>query len=208
MAAATEEVSGTKMSAAEKLILERSIGGAEKVGEEIGEDSLLAGLTCVFACVNYPRARDAFQDFLSHRIHTVLDVSDHGIVTLPPAFFASEEVNRRLVEFDCSRNYLTELPAALGTCVALQTLDCDNNELRTLPAELFACADLNVLLAANNPFTDLPAKSRELFDIDGNSSDQEDSDQRFDRRTWIVGRLRKWWAAQLAARRVKAARAT
>lgn len=55
-------------------------------------------------------------------------------------------------------NALTELPADLGACTALQTLSIGSNRLTGLPASLGRLQRLRELSASSNLLTDLPAE--------------------------------------------------
>src|SRR5690606_24993521 len=59
-------------------------------------------------------------------------------------------------------NRITQLPEALGDCLALQKLMLAGNQLQALPASLARCERLELIRIAANQLTQLPAWLLEL----------------------------------------------
>lgn len=63
---------------------------------------------------------------------------------------------KQLVQLDLSRNRLSDLPAEIGRCHALQVLAVSHNQLPSLPAELCELLQLRELDASHNQLEALP----------------------------------------------------
>lgn len=81
----------------------------------------------------------------------------HGFeLTALPESIGRLGVLGRLKKFDCSGNWLTELPDSLGDLVDLVSLECENNQLEHIPESVSECMNLKKLNCSHNRLTTLP----------------------------------------------------
>jgi Leucine-rich repeat (LRR) protein len=63
---------------------------------------------------------------------TRLDLSNQGLVQLPPDIFEKTELSH----LDISHNKLTSLPSEIGHLATLTNLNCAGNQLASLPSQI------------------------------------------------------------------------
>ena len=83
-----------------------------------------------------------------------VDIPANQLTELPEDMFKSLP---NLSEFDCSRNFIKEIPASVGCCKNLYSLSVPENNLTDLPDTLVNCKDLWRLDITSNMMEKIPS---------------------------------------------------